>query len=134
MQPITQNTIGDTMENHLTSLPRYCASLCVIECCGLDACDFSSIHIASYCQSRNPRFPSRVAAQIKDQAETLMANYGSKGGSARGITLEEINERMSGQRVDTFVTMLLRQVISAQGILANDNMDDRDPILVWGKA
>jgi len=63
-----------------------------------------------------------------------MANYGSKGGSARGITLEEINERMSGQRVDTFVTMLLRQVISAQGILANDNMDDRDPILVWGKA
>lgn len=63
-----------------------------------------------------------------------MANYGSQGASARGITLEVINERMSGQRVDTFATMLLRQTLAAQSLLETDITVDREPVFVWGKA
>jgi hypothetical protein len=72
----------------------------------------------------------RVAAQIINQAETLKANYGSKGASSKGITLKEINERMSGQRVDTFADMLLRQTEAAQVILRGDVTEDREPVLV----
>lgn len=133
MRPLTQIPRGKFMKNHLTSLPRYCESLCVIECCGLDACDFSPIHIASYCQSRKPRFPSRVASEIMSQAETLKANYGSEGASSRGINLPEINERMSGQRVDIFVGAILQQTALAQNILTEDKTSGREPIMIWGK-
>lgn len=134
MQPIPTMEPDQPMEDHLTSLPRYCANLCEIECCGLDACDFSPIHIASYCQSRNQGYPLRVATQITNQAEALKANYGSKGAGGKGLTLKEINERMSGQRVDIFTDMLLRQTEAAQVILKGDVTEDREPVLVWGKA
>ncbi|KZL19997.1 DUF6331 family protein [Pseudovibrio sp. WM33] len=122
------------MEDHLISLPRYCANMCEIECCGLDACDFSPIHIASYCQSRSIRYPLRILTEIINQAETLKANYGSSGASGRGITLAEINERMSGQRVDIFADMLLHQAAKAKSILNGDRTDKREPVLVWAKA
>jgi hypothetical protein len=58
-------------QNHLEALAKYCATMCEIECCGLDACDFSPVHIASYCLSRDVRYPSRVAMEIIEQAKTL---------------------------------------------------------------
>lgn len=133
MKPI-KILVGEAVENHLASLPHYCATLCEIECCGLDACDLSSIHIASYCQSRDARCPKRVASQISEQAKTLKANYGSKGASARGTTIIEINERMSGERVDTFAAMLIQQTSLAENILETEETDDRCPIRVWGQA
>ncbi|QUS56058.1 hypothetical protein [Pseudovibrio brasiliensis] len=72
--------------------------------------------------------------EIINQAETLKANYGSSGASGRGINLTEINERMSGQRVDVFVGMLLQQAAKAKSILSGDGTDKREPVLVWGKA
>ncbi|WP_420845607.1 DUF6331 family protein [Marivivens niveibacter] len=35
-------------QKHHEALAKYCATMCEIECCGLDACDFSQVHIASY--------------------------------------------------------------------------------------
>ena len=116
---------------HIEALARYCATICVIECCGLDACDFSPVHIASYCLSRDPRYPSRVALEIIEQAKTLKSNYGSNGASASGTTINEINERMSGRRVDVFAEALERQTELAQAILVAEQSDDRDPVFVW---
>lgn len=134
MRSLPTIKLDQPMENHLTSLPRYCANLCEIECCGLDACDFSAIHIASYCQSRNYRYPLRVATEIIKQAEALKSNYGSKGSSAKGISIADINENMSGQRVDIFADMLLQQTAAAQDILNKDATEDREPVFVWRKA
>jgi hypothetical protein len=121
------------MQNHLETLARYCAKLCVIECCGLDACDFSPIHIASYCLSREPRYPSRVANEIIEQAKTLKANYGSKGASARGIAIDEINERLSGQRVDKLAETLEQQTTLAIAVLDKEKAYDRHPVVVWDR-
>lgn len=118
-------------QNHLGALAQYCAKICVIECCGLDACDFSQIHIASYCLTRKPRFPSRVANEIIEQAKTLKANYGSNGASARGITIVEINERMSGQRVDILAETIERQTTLAIAVLNTEHVDGRQPVFVW---
>ena len=116
---------------HIEALANYCATLCEIECCGLDACDFSPVHIASYCLSRDPRHPSRVALEIIEQVETLRSNYGSSGASARGTTINEINERMTGRRVDVFAEALARQTELAQAILTAEPSDNRDPVVVW---
>ncbi|MFU1477540.1 DUF6331 family protein [Roseovarius sp. C7] len=118
-------------QNHLEALAKYCATMCEIECCGLDACDFSPVHIASYCLSRNARYPSRVAMEIIAQAKTLKSNYGSNGASARGITIAEINERMTGRRVDILADTLVRQAALAKAILDTDQADERDPVFVW---
>jgi hypothetical protein len=121
------------MQNHLEAVAQYCAKICVIECCGLDACDFSPIHIASYCLSREPRFPSRVANEIIEESKTLRANYGSNGASARGITINEINERLSGQRVDILTETLEQQTTLAIAVLNAEHEDERHPVLVWEK-
>jgi hypothetical protein len=118
-------------QKHLEALAKYCATMCEIECCGLDACDFSPVHIASYCLSRNVRYPSRVAMEIIEQAKTLKSNYGSNGASARGITIAEINERMTGRRVDVLADTLVRQAALAKAILDTDQADERDPVFVW---
>lgn len=118
-------------QNHLEALAKYCATMCEIECCGLDACDFSPVHIASYCLSRDARYPSRVAMEIIEQAKTLKSNYGSNGASARGITIAEINERMTGRRVDILADTLVRQAALAKAILDTDQADERDPVFVW---
>jgi hypothetical protein len=118
-------------QNHLEALAKYCATMCEIECCGLDACDFSPVHIASYCLSRNVRYPSRVAMEIIEQAKTLKSNYGSNGASARGITIAEINERMTGRRVDILADTLVRQAALAKAILDTDQAHERDPVFVW---
>ncbi|MFC5736409.1 DUF6331 family protein [Sinirhodobacter huangdaonensis] len=118
-------------QNHLEALAKYCATMCEIECCGLDACDFSPVHIASYCLSRDVRYPSRVAMEIIEQAKTLKKNYGSNGASARGITIDEINERMTGRRVDILAEILVRQAALAKAILDTDQADERDPVFVW---
>ena len=132
MQPIPP--LPDQPEqDHLEPLAQYCATLCVIECCGLDACDFSPIHIASYCLSREPRFPSRVANEVIEQAKTLKANYGSNGASSRGTTIVGINERMSGQRVDILTETLERQTALAISVLDTVQAKDRHPVLVWEK-
>lgn len=118
-------------QNHLEALAKYCATMCEIECCGLDACEFSPVHIASYCLSRNVRYPSRVAMEIIEQAKTLKSNYGSNGASARGTTIAEINERMTGRRVDILADTLVRQSALAKAILDTDQVDERDPVFIW---
>lgn len=120
-------------QGHLEPLAQYCATLCVIECCGLDACDFSPIHVASYCLSREPRFPLRVANEIIEQAKTLKANYGKNGASARGTTIVGINERMSGQRVDILSETLERQTALAIAVFDMVQAKERNPVLVWEK-
>lgn len=123
--------LAEPPQNHLEKLAKYCATLCEIDCCGLDACDFSPVHIASYCLSTNFRYPSRVAIEIIEQAKILKSNYGSNGASARGVTIYEINERMTARKVDILAEALERQAALAKAILETEQTDERDPVFVW---
>jgi len=115
------------MHKHIIELAKYCETECVIECCGLDACDFSSIHIASYCLAWHRRKPSDALFEISNELKTLKANYGSKGASARGITISEINERLSAERVDKLVDTLLAKLSAAENLLKSNEPDGREP-------
>lgn len=118
------------MHKHVIELTKYCETECVIECCGLDACDFSHIHIASYCLAWHRRKPSEILIEITNELETLRANYGSRGASGRGITINEINERLSAERVDKLVETLLTQSSAAQNLLKSNEPDGREPKFV----
>jgi hypothetical protein len=41
------------LPERLQYLVKYCEKACVAECCGIDAFDFSPLHIASYTESRD---------------------------------------------------------------------------------
>ena len=82
------------LEPPLEYLIKTCETYCVAECCGLDAYNFSPIHIASYLND------SRDAAASKNQIETLLkqlADIKEKYGKANKVEVEQMNQTFSGK-------------------------------------
>jgi hypothetical protein len=98
------------LEPPLSRLVERCETLCVSQCCGIDAYDFSPIHIASYLILTRGSPDRSEVAQIQAQLATLRVNYGSSGVSARGATFEDLNQIFSGEDIDSFVQLLLTNI------------------------
>ena len=105
-----------TLDPPLAHLVAHCETICVHGCCGLDAYDFSPVHIASYL-TRTTRGVDEAVTAICDQLEALRANYGSSGASGRGVTVESLNEVFTGQRLDQFVAELLGNIPVALALI-----------------
>ena len=88
------------LEPPLANILARCETICVAECCGIDAYDFSPIQIASgltmYRGTPSPADIRKVRAQIA----ALKANYGTLGASASGATLEELNQSFTAEQID----------------------------------
>lgn len=91
------------LDQPLANLLNRCQTICVAECCGIHAYDFSPIHVASYLlMFRGLVDPSEVK-QLRVQLAALKANYGTKGASARGVTLDEMNQDFTAEEIDSLV-------------------------------
>ncbi|MEZ6142313.1 MAG: DUF6331 family protein [Zavarzinella sp.] len=91
------------LEHPLSGLFARCQTICVAECCGIDAYDFSPIHIASFLLLyRGEPDPADVRL-VRSQLAALKVNYGSNGASAAGVTLDEVNQVFTGVEVDALV-------------------------------
>ena len=108
------------LEPPLLSLIQNCETICVAACCGRDAFDFSPIHIASYLLRHTGRLSDSDVETLRMQLDTLSANYGAQGASGRGATLDDLNERMSGEAVDRFVSTLQTNLKRATRIIATE--------------
>lgn len=98
------------LEYPLSELIRKCESICVKGCCGIDAYDFSPIHIASFLIMYTGAPEEKVLRDLKSQLEALAANYGENGASAKGVTLEEMNQKFSGKKLDQMVTEISQNI------------------------
>lgn len=87
----------------LTNLFNRCQAICVAECCGIHAYDFSPIHIASYLLIQRGSVDLSEVVQIRVQLAGLKANYGTKGASARGVTLDDLNQEFTAEEIDSLV-------------------------------
>ena len=95
------------LEAPLLNLVSRCQAICIPECCGIDAYDFSPIHIASYLIMYRGKIDNKEISDLRNQLETLKANYGSSGASDKGVTIDEMNQGFSGEEVDSLVDEIL---------------------------
>jgi hypothetical protein len=91
------------LEHPLAGLFDRCQTLCVAECCGIDAYDFNPIHVASYLLLHRGEPDAADVALVRSQLASLKANYGSAGASSVGVTLVELNQVFSGEQIDALV-------------------------------
>ena len=91
------------LQDPLLNLVSRCQTICVAECCGIDAYDFSPVHIASYLIMWEGK-PSKLnLVKLRTQLEALKSNYGSKGASSNGVTIDDMNQGFSGIEIDNLV-------------------------------
>src|SRR5262249_19742602 len=105
------------LEHPLAGLVDRCQTICVAECCGIDAFDFSPIHIASFLILYLGGSDAREVSKLREQLAALKANYGSSGASDRVVTLDEFNQRFSEAEVDALVDKILENLEVALGLI-----------------
>ena len=91
------------LEQPLAGLFDRCQTLCVAQCCGIDAYDFNPVHIASFLLLYGGQPDAAETALVRSQLAALKANYGSEGAGAVGVTLDEVNQVFTGVEVDALV-------------------------------
>ena len=92
------------LEYPLLGMIQNCATLCEPECCGIDAYDFSPFHIASFLVRYTGEIDQRDLEKIRSQLSILDANYGVNGASQKGCTIDEMNQKFSGQATSELVS------------------------------
>jgi hypothetical protein len=80
-------------------------TMCVAECCGIDAYDIHPIHVASYLLLYRGAVDHQEVDQLRAQITSLETNYGSASG-AGGVTLEDLNQAFSEPELDGLVRKL----------------------------
>jgi hypothetical protein len=101
----------------LSNIVARCQTLCVAECCGVDAYDFSPIHIASGLLMFRNEPDAAELRTLRAQIEALKANYGSSGSSARGVTIEEMNQVFKAAEIDRLADELAANLDIALGLI-----------------
>ncbi|WP_434155707.1 DUF6331 family protein [Pseudomonas sp. JZ134] len=91
------------LEDPLLNMVSKCQTLCVAECCGADAFDFSPIHIASYLIMWEGKPNPNSVAKLRSQLEFLKASYGSSTSSASGVTIHDMNQEFASAEIDALV-------------------------------
>ena len=105
------------LEVPLKSLIARCETLCAAECCGLDAYDFSPVHIASYLTLWSGTVDRSEVQTLRVQIGALRANYGISGPSGRGATFEEMNQKFSAVEIEELATELLVNIDVALSLI-----------------
>ena len=91
----------------LANLVARCQTICVAECCGIDAYDFSPIHIASYLTMYRGGLDASELRVLRGQLEALKANYGTRGASGGGATFDDMNAAFTSTDIDRLADELL---------------------------
>jgi hypothetical protein len=102
------NELGGTvkLEPPLANLIARCQTLCVAECCGIDAYDFSPIQIASYLTMYRGKPDVAEVRTLRGQIDELRTNYGLAGAHSRGVTLEELNQGFTAEQIEALASEL----------------------------
>lgn len=90
------------LEYPLESLIKYCETNCVAGCCGIDAYDFSPVHIASFLAQSSGATESSLLETLISQIGAIEAHYGIHGQSANEAIFEDLNIVLKGIQVDRF--------------------------------
>ena len=105
------------LESPLSNLIDRCMTICVAECCGIDAYNFSPIHIASFLLMHRGATDPIEISQIRDQLKSLKRQYGIAGELALGVTIEEMNQIFLPAEIDSLCEKIDRNLNIALQII-----------------
>lgn len=96
-------------------LVKACETVCVAECCGLAAFDFSPIYMASCLLHAYGQITDPTVQEIRTTIQLWRKTHGTPSG--KGYNSEEMGENLSAAQVDAFCDMLERNVMVAVGLI-----------------
>lgn len=105
------------LEPPLANLIARCQTICVAECCGVDAYDFSPVQIASYLTMCRGKPDASEVRTLRGQIDALRANYGLAGASRHGATFEGMNQRFTADQIERLTDELLANLEVALSLI-----------------
>ena len=117
-----------SLPSPLTDLIRYCEKLCVKECCGIEAFDFSPIHMASWLQHSRGESTEETLGKLREQLDDFRIRFGS-GSNSDGYESEdgEMNQCFSPEQVDQLATQLATNLKYAVELKDKSNVVEWKP-------
>lgn len=70
------------LPDRLNYLVRYCEKNCVADCCGIDAFDFSPLHVASYLSAYSGEISEAIIQEWELEGQRTVTRRWLRGGSA----------------------------------------------------
>lgn len=108
-----------TLETPLVNLIARCQTICVPECCGVDAYDFSPIQIASYLTMHRGSPDENEIQSLRSQINTLRMNYGIAGLIDKGTSIAGMNQNFSAEQIEVLANELLANIDVALNLIEN---------------
>lgn len=108
-----------TLPSRLEHLVKYCEKNCVAECCGIDAFDFSPLHVASYISSYSGGVSESDIAEWELELEKALQLIANLSPNANGwiCSIKDINQYFTWDAFNSFVDELRHSIRMAPLIL-----------------
>lgn len=90
----------------LQRLLSACETICVTECCGLDAFDFSPIHMASYLIRSTGQVAEQDVQELRAAVGHLRQSCGASAGHTKDFSSSTLNAILTPQQVDELCAKL----------------------------
>lgn len=102
-----------TLDYPLLGLIKHCETLCEAACCGLDAFDFSPIHIASFLIRYTGRIESGDVDKVLSQLQKLDTEAERLEREGGTISIEAMNQIFNGPMLSTLSTTIRDSLVKA---------------------
>ncbi len=107
------------LPERLKYLVKYCEKTCVADCCGIDAFDFSPLHVASYVSASTNRIsPSDIAEWEQElaKAKELVRDL-TPDGDGFVCSVAGMNQYFTRQTFDDFIEELRHSISVSPQVL-----------------
>ncbi len=103
----------------LAALIRACQKVCVPECCGIDAFDFSPLHTASHLSAHTGAIAREDLSAIEHELDELLESVASCEPNADGFvcSLEYTNQCFSASSLAELVARIKSSLVLAPKVL-----------------
>jgi len=98
------------LEPPLANLVARCQTICVAECCGIHAYDFSPIHIASYLLMYRGCPDDSEIGVLLGQIEELKAKYGVAAPNRSSVIFDDLNQVFTPEEIARWTDKLLTNI------------------------
>ena len=120
-----------TLPPRLERLVKYCEKNCVADCCGIDAFDFSPLHVASYLSSYTGGISESEFSEWEqelDRTLQLITDLPSSG-SKWICSIKSMNQYFTSDTFNRFIAELRHSIRSAPKVLELSERLRNDSIL-----
>jgi hypothetical protein len=96
------------LSGNLESLVKACEKMCIAECCGIDAFDFSPLHIASHMSAYTGEISETDIKEIEDEIDRLISAASDFIPDENGFicSISEMNQLFRKDDIDKFARQL----------------------------